>query len=236
MIAEAGWPAGGINLISSAADDAAPLATDPRLQLLTFTGSPAVGWELRRQAGRKEVALELGGNAGVILHEDADLDYALPAVVAGAFGYAGQSCISVQRVLVHENLRESFQQQLLKRVSELKVGDPLLEETDVGPMIDQEEATDDKTKLTILQKLGVLCADKLEDTAAANGAWRRVLEISPGHKRALRVLRQSYVSSADWEGLEDLYRSQEDAEGLADFLSTTADRVEDAEQKGSTDA
>jgi tetratricopeptide (TPR) repeat protein len=93
------------------------------------------------------------------------------------------------------------------------------------------ESDDDKTKLTILQKLGVLCADKLDDTEGANQAWRRVLEISPGHKRALRVLRQSYVDSADWEGLEDLYRSQEDAEGLADFLSTTADRVEDADQK-----
>lgn len=94
-----------------------------------------------------------------------------------------------------------------------------------------EESDDDKTKLAILQKLGVLCADRLEDTAAANRAWRRVLEISPGHKRALRVLRQSYVSSADWDGLEELYRSQEDAEGLADFLSTTADRVEDPDQK-----
>lgn len=93
------------------------------------------------------------------------------------------------------------------------------------------EAPDDKTKLTTLQKLGVLCADKLDDTEAANRAWRRVLEISPGHKRALRVLRQSYVSSADWDGLDQLYRSQEDLEGLADFLSTTADRVEDPEQK-----
>lgn len=94
-----------------------------------------------------------------------------------------------------------------------------------------EQAEDEKTKLALLQKLGVLCSDRLEDPAAANKAWRRVLELSPGHARALRVLRQSYVSAADWDGLEELYTSQHDAEGLADFLSTTADRVEDKEQK-----
>ena len=94
-----------------------------------------------------------------------------------------------------------------------------------------EAADDEKTKLSMLQKLGVLCADKLEDNERAQDAWRRVLELSPGHKRALRVLRQSFVDAGDWEGLENLYGSQEDYEGLADFLSTTADRSKDDEQR-----
>jgi tetratricopeptide (TPR) repeat protein len=94
-----------------------------------------------------------------------------------------------------------------------------------------EQAADDKTKLALLQKLGVLCSDRLEDATAASRAWRRVLELSPGHARALRVLRQSYVTACDWDGLQELYRSQTDAEGLADFLSTTADRVESPVEK-----
>ncbi|MFP6684480.1 MAG: tetratricopeptide repeat protein, partial [Polyangiaceae bacterium] len=94
-----------------------------------------------------------------------------------------------------------------------------------------DDAPDEKNKLTLLQKLGVLHADKLGDPASSNRAWRRVLDVSPGHKRALRVLRKSYVEEKDWEGLDDLYRSQDDVEGLADFLSTTADRNKDQEQK-----
>ncbi|MBL7032880.1 MAG: aldehyde dehydrogenase family protein [Candidatus Delongbacteria bacterium] len=140
LIEEAGWPAGGINLLTCPAAAAAPLATDPRLQLLTFTGSPAVGWGLQKQAERKRVALELGGNAGVIVHSDCDLEYAAKAVVAAAFGYAGQSCIAVQRVLVEERIRELFEKQLLKEIELLRCGDPLEETTTVGPMINLTEA------------------------------------------------------------------------------------------------
>ncbi|MBI4700879.1 MAG: hypothetical protein HY744_06900, partial [Deltaproteobacteria bacterium] len=94
-----------------------------------------------------------------------------------------------------------------------------------------ELARDDKDKLALLQKLGVLLSDRVEDHEAASRAWRRVLDLSPGHKRALRVLRQSFVAAADWDGLAELYGSQDDWEGLADFLSTTADRLEDVPQK-----
>ncbi|MCC6526258.1 MAG: tetratricopeptide repeat protein [Polyangiaceae bacterium] len=94
-----------------------------------------------------------------------------------------------------------------------------------------EEAGDDAQRLTLLQKLGQLYAERLEDHVAASRAWRRVLDLSPGHQRALRVLRKSYVAVADWDGLEELYRSQSDWEGLADFLSTTADRAEVDEHK-----
>jgi glyceraldehyde-3-phosphate dehydrogenase (NADP+) len=107
---------------------------------LTFTGSPAVGWGLKSRAGRKRVTLELGGNAGVIINADADLDYAAERVTWGGFSYAGQSCISVQRVYVHEQVDAAFRERLLPRVQALVVGDPLDEATDVGPLIDQGAA------------------------------------------------------------------------------------------------
>jgi glyceraldehyde-3-phosphate dehydrogenase (NADP+) len=119
---------------------AEPLITDERIKLLTFTGSPAVGWPLKNKAGRKRVTLELGGNAGVIVHHDADLDFAVSRVAAGAFGYAGQSCISVQRVFVHSSVHRQFTGKLLEKVAALKVGDPLDEATDAGPMIDEPSA------------------------------------------------------------------------------------------------
>jgi len=140
LIEAAGWPAGGFNLVTCDAAAAAPLATDPRLKLLSFTGSPAVGWQLQKQAECKRVALELGGNAGVIVHSDCDLAYAVQAVTAAAFGYAGQSCISVQRVFLEETVRPAFQEQLLERVAGLVCGDPTQETTDVGPMNDETEA------------------------------------------------------------------------------------------------
>lgn len=136
LVLEAGWPEGGIAIVPSATDDAALLVEDDRLKVLTFTGSPAVGWMLKSKAGHKRVTLELGGNAGSIIHTDADLEYASDRVVAGGFSYAGQSCISVQRVYAHDDIYEPFVEQLLPKVDALTVGDPLDEETDVGPLID----------------------------------------------------------------------------------------------------
>ncbi len=140
VILESGWPEGGFSVAPSSTQAAAPLITDDRIRLLTFTGSPAVGWGLKAQANHKRVTLELGGNAGVIVHRDADLNYAAERVTWGGFSYAGQSCISVQRVYVHDEVYEAFQQALIPRVKGLKVGDPLDETTDVGPMIDRNAA------------------------------------------------------------------------------------------------
>jgi len=109
---------------------------DDQTKMLTFTGSPTVGWALKRRAGRKRVTLELGGNAGVIVHRDAELAYAAERVAWGGYSYAGQSCISVQRVYIHSDVYESFVDDLVPRVQALKLGDPLAEETDVGPVID----------------------------------------------------------------------------------------------------
>jgi acyl-CoA reductase-like NAD-dependent aldehyde dehydrogenase len=140
LVAEAGWPAGALNVMETTNANAEPLVTDERLRLLTFTGSSAVGWELKRKAGKKRVALELGGNAGVMIHSDADLAYAAERCVLGGFSYAGQSCISVQRIFVHRSVEEKFLAELLPRIEALKLGDPLDEKTDVGPMISEEAA------------------------------------------------------------------------------------------------
>lgn len=136
LVLEAGWPAGGFAVTPSTTREASPLVEDDRLKKLTFTGSPAVGWALKARAGKKRVTLELGGNAGNIIHADADVAYAAGRVVFGGFSYAGQSCISVQRVYAHADIYEDFVDELIPRVKALKVGNPLDEETDVGPVID----------------------------------------------------------------------------------------------------
>jgi glyceraldehyde-3-phosphate dehydrogenase (NADP+) len=140
ILLEAGWPEDAIAVVPCTTETARPLVEDDRIRLLTFTGSPAVGWGLKARAGRKRVTLELGGNAAVIVNEDADADYAAERVAWGGFTYSGQTCISVQRVLVHENLYDEFADDLVRRVEALKVGDPLDEETDVGPVIDKAAA------------------------------------------------------------------------------------------------
>jgi glyceraldehyde-3-phosphate dehydrogenase (NADP+) len=141
LLLECGYPRGAINLVPCAVEDAAPLVDDPRVRMLTFTGSAAVGWELRRRAGNRKVALELGGNAAVIVEPDADLAFAVTRCVAGGFGYAGQSCISVQRILVHEHVAEAFTARLVAAVEALRTGDALDPATEVGPMIDERSAT-----------------------------------------------------------------------------------------------
>jgi len=137
VLVEAGMPPGMVNVIPCAAELADRLVGDDRFKLVTFTGSPAVGWELKRRAGKKRVALELGGNAAVIVHEDADLDLAVERSVAGAFAYSGQVCISVQRIYLHEKIADEFTRRFLERAGKLVVGDPMDEKTDLGPMIDE---------------------------------------------------------------------------------------------------
>jgi acyl-CoA reductase-like NAD-dependent aldehyde dehydrogenase len=136
LVLEAGWPEAAFAVVPCSTPNAAPLVEDPRIRKLTFTGSPAVGWALKARAGMKKVTLELGGNAGVIVHSDADIANAAERVTLGGFSYAGQSCISVQRVYTHADVYQQFVEQLLPRVQSLKLGDPLDEETDVGPVID----------------------------------------------------------------------------------------------------
>jgi glyceraldehyde-3-phosphate dehydrogenase (NADP+) len=126
-VQEAGWPDGALNVLPLSNEDAGLLVTDERLKMISFTGSAAVGWEIKRRAGKKKVVLELGGNAGVIVHSDADLTYAAERCVTGGFAYAGQSCISVQRIVVERSALERFTELFVAGVKKLKTGDPLQE-------------------------------------------------------------------------------------------------------------
>lgn len=134
-VAAAGWPAGGLSVLPMQSKHAAPLVEDERIALLTFTGSPAVGWDMKQRAGRKRVTLELGGNAGVIIHEDAHLPSAVARAVAGGFHYAGQSCISVQRIFIHSQVYKKFMSLFVPAVQALTVGHPLDESSDLSSLI-----------------------------------------------------------------------------------------------------
>jgi acyl-CoA reductase-like NAD-dependent aldehyde dehydrogenase len=140
IIEHAGWPAGALNVLPLSNEDARLLVSDDHLKLLSFTGSTAVGWALKAKAGKKRVVLELGGNAGVVVCADAHLEYAADRCVTGGFGYAGQSCISVQRILVEENAYDKFLPLLVSRAQKLRVGSVLEESTDVGPLISEDAA------------------------------------------------------------------------------------------------
>jgi glyceraldehyde-3-phosphate dehydrogenase (NADP+) len=139
VVQQAGWPDGALNVIPLSNDDAGVLVTDDRIKMISFTGSAAVGWQIKKNSGKKKVILELGGNAGVIIHNDADIEYAAERCVAGGFGYAGQTCISVQRILVQQSVYGKFTDLFLAGVRNLRVGDPLDESTDVGPLIRESD-------------------------------------------------------------------------------------------------
>jgi acyl-CoA reductase-like NAD-dependent aldehyde dehydrogenase len=140
IVHDAGWPDGALAVMPLSNDDAALLVADDRIKLLTFTGSAAVGWSLKSRAGKKRVTLELGGNAAVIVHKDADLAYAAQRCVVGGFSYAGQTCISVQRILVEHTVSTAFTKSLVEGVSQLKCGDPMHDDTDVPPLIRESDA------------------------------------------------------------------------------------------------
>ena len=142
VLAETDLPEGAFSVLTSRLADAAPFTEDPRLALLSFTGSGKVGWDLKARAGRKKVVLELGGNAACIVDGDQEerLDVILDRLVFGAYYQSGQSCISVQRILVHDRLHDALRDRLAARVSALKAGDPKDEETFLGPMIDEPAA------------------------------------------------------------------------------------------------
>jgi glyceraldehyde-3-phosphate dehydrogenase (NADP+) len=140
MLDEIGVPKGAVSVLPMNREVGDLMVEDERFKLLSFTGSPDVGWDMKRRAGMKRVVLELGGNAGVVIDDDADLDFAAQRVRVGAFAYAGQVCISVQRVFVHEAVYESFKERLIAETNKIKVGDPLDRTTDLGPMIDEKAA------------------------------------------------------------------------------------------------
>ena len=140
IIAEAGLPEGAVSILPMTRELGDRMVADERFKLLTFTGSPSVGWRMKERAGKKKVVLELGGNAGVIIDRTADLDWAVRRCLVGAFSYAGQVCISVQRMVVHEDIWDEFMDRFTAGAARLKMGDPLDAETDLGPMVDEHAA------------------------------------------------------------------------------------------------
>lgn len=140
VLAETALPEGAFSILPCSRDGADLFTVDDRFKLLSFTGSPDVGWGLKARAGKKPVILELGGNAACIVDHDTDLDDAIERIVFGAYYQSGQSCISVQRILVHDSIYADFKARYVERVSSLVHGDPLDESTFIGPMIAESEA------------------------------------------------------------------------------------------------
>ena len=141
IMMEAGLPDGALNVIIGSGSTVGNwLVTDPRVSMITFTGSPPVGRDIKEKSGLKKVTLELGSNSACIIDESADLSLAVPRCVVGSFAYAGQVCISVQRIFIHQKIFDEFTQRFLKGTEKLKLGDPLDSGTDVGPMITEDDA------------------------------------------------------------------------------------------------
>ncbi len=140
VLAETDLPKGAFSILPCRRDGADLFTVDDRLKLLSFTGSPGVGWDLKARAGKKPVVLELGGNAACVIDADADLEDAVERVVFGAFYQSGQSCIGVQRIIAHEEIYDTFRDKLVAKTRSLKKGNPRDEETFIGPMISEKEA------------------------------------------------------------------------------------------------
>ena len=141
VLAETDLPKGAFSILPCHREGADLFTTDERFKLLSFTGSPDVGWDLKARAGKKPVILELGGNAAVIVDEDADLDDAVERITFGAFYQSGQSCIGVQRILIHDAIYDELKTRLVEKTAGLKMGDPKNEDTFIGPVISEGEAT-----------------------------------------------------------------------------------------------
>ncbi|HGY56375.1 MAG TPA: aldehyde dehydrogenase family protein [Caldithrix abyssi] len=141
LLLQAGLPAEAIQLVyGSGSVVGEALVKDERVAKITFTGSPRVGRRITRVAGLKKITLELGSNSGTIIDESADLDWAVSRTVMGSFAFSGQVCISVQRIFVHENIEKEFTNSFVSQTKKLRIGDPMQESTDIGPMISEQEA------------------------------------------------------------------------------------------------
>ncbi|MEO8175086.1 MAG: aldehyde dehydrogenase family protein [Sphingomicrobium sp.] len=195
VLAETDLPKGAFSILPAHREGADMFTEDDRLKLLSFTGSPAVGWKLKANAGKKKVVLELGGNAAVIIDRDADLDDALERVIFGAFYQSGQSCIGVQRIIIHAEVYDRFRDMLVARTRTLVAGDPKNRDTFIGPMISEGEA----------KRL-----DGWIQEAAANGA-----RILCGSKRKGAMLEATLLENVDRAAT--LYR--EEAFGPVALLS-----------------
>ncbi len=140
LIHDAGCPPGVVNAVNIPSKQVLPVSQDPRVKMVSFTGSPAVGWTLKKELSDKRVSLELGGNATAIVEADADLDWAIPRIVAGGYGYAGQICIAIQHVLVHRSLYARAKAMLIEATVNCPWGDPARRDVVSGPLISADAA------------------------------------------------------------------------------------------------
>jgi acyl-CoA reductase-like NAD-dependent aldehyde dehydrogenase len=159
VLAETDLPRGAFSILPCPRQGAELFTTDDRLKLLSFTGSPEVGWQLKAKAGKKPVVLELGGNAAVVVEPDADLDDAVERILFGAFYQSGQSCIGVQRILLHESIYDEVREKLVAATRKLRSGDPKDPEVFIGPMISEKEAArlDDWVREAVAAGAKLLC-------------------------------------------------------------------------------
>ncbi|CAN5115290.1 aldehyde dehydrogenase family protein [soil metagenome] len=164
ILAETNLPEGAFSILPAHREGADLFTTDDRLKLLSFTGSPDVGWDLKARCGKKKVVLELGGNAAVIVDADADLEDALERIIFGAFYQSGQSCIGVQRIIIHADVYDKFRDMLVARTGGLIAGDPKDPKTFVGPMISEGEAKrlDGWIQEAVASGATLLCGGKRE--------------------------------------------------------------------------
>lgn len=166
IIDETTLPKGAVSILPMNRETGNILVTDSRFALLSFTGSPEVGWKMKAAAGKKKVVLELGGNAGLIVAKSADISDALAKCTVGAFSYSGQVCIHTQRILVHHDLFDEFRNRFSEMVQKLKIGDPALPETEVSSMIDEANAIRVESWINEAMQSGatLICGGKREGT------------------------------------------------------------------------
>lgn len=226
VILEAGLPAGAFSVVPCDNAVAEQMAMDPRVKLLSFTGSAAVGWMLKAKCGTKKVVLELGGNAGVIIEPDADLEVAAQRCATGGFAYAGQTCISVQRILVHEAAYDRFVPALLARVAALAVGDPSDDATVLGPLIDE----------TAARRVEAWVAEAVAQGAMLLAGGRRtgalveatvLADVAPDMKVSCREVFGPVVTLSRYKRFEDALETLNDSEfGLqAGVFTRDVDRI-----------
>ena len=189
LLDDCGLPAGSVSILPMNREVGDMLVEDDRFKLLSFTGSPDVGWEMKARAGRKKVVLELGGNAGVVVDDNSDLDFAVQRVRTGAFAYAGQVCISVQRVFVHEAVYDEFKSKLVAESQKIVLGDPLERTTDLGPMIDEKAA---KRSEGWIQE-AVLAGARVLTGGAAEGRFMQPTIIENAAKESFVCSREAFA-------------------------------------------
>lgn len=226
VVLEAGLPEGSFSVVPCDNVVAEQMAMDVRVKLLSFTGSAPVGWMLKAKCGTKKVVLELGGNAGVIVEPDADLETAAQRCATGGFAYAGQTCISVQRILVHEAVYERFAQALLARVTALKAGDPSEEATVIGPLIDEGAAR--RVESWVAEAVAQGATVLTGGTRSGSLVEATVLaDVAPDMKVSCREVFGPVVTLSKYKRFEDALEALNDSEfGLqAGVFTRDVDRI-----------